>query len=34
MANRADFAYLISNTNSFKQARHSMYPPGTEYLSS
>ncbi len=34
MANRADIANLISNTDSFKQAQHSMYPPGTEYLSS
>ena len=34
MANRADIANFISNTDSFKQAQHSMYPPGTEYLSS
>ena len=34
MANRANIANLISNTDSFKQAQHSMYPQGTEYLSS
>jgi len=34
MANRADLANFISNTDSFKHAQHSMYPPGTEYLSS
>ncbi|HTY54983.1 MAG TPA: nicotinate phosphoribosyltransferase [Candidatus Binataceae bacterium] len=34
MANRADLANFISNTDSFKQAQHSMYPPGTEYISS
>lgn len=34
MANRADLSNFISNTDSFKQAQHSMYPPGTQYLSS
>jgi len=34
VAQRAHIANLISNTDSFKQAQHSMYPLGTEYLSS
>jgi len=34
MANRADLANFISNTDSFKHSQYSMYPPGTEYLSS
>lgn len=34
MANRGDIANLISNTDSFKHAQHTMYPPGTEHLSS
>ena len=34
MKHRPRLSNLISNTDSFKHGQHTMYPPGTEYLSS
>jgi nicotinamide phosphoribosyltransferase len=34
MSDRGDITNLICNTDSFKQTQHSMYPPGTQFLSS